>query len=378
MGSAAAIRMIRWLRVAAAGALLLLGFSCSEKANAWKALPLGTKADFRDVFFADAQHGWIAGGEYNIAGGLIGRTSDGGTTWVFSSGMLSPVQQADGLKFEALHFFDARRGVAASDGGKIFVTSDGGENWGDVRAWSGATDYLFDLEFLNDRTGWAIGLAGVLKTTDGGNRWVTLAKETKEGKVEGRAIDFVDANRGFVVGQHARAMRSTDGGRTWMQVELPLRHDERPDFWDVFFVDEREGWISGEEGTLLHTADGGITWTHRDLGIPGVRSAPKLERIRRGNRVDVIDAGDRTPGLTLAEVDFVDARRGWIAGFFANHGKSLILRTIDGGVTWTIDGEIEGEELRCLFALDENHVWAIGARTQPGTQAIYFRDPGAK
>lgn len=369
---------MRGLCLAVAVVLLLFVTSCQERTKTWKALPLGTSADFRDLFFADAQHGWIVGGAYNIAGGLIGRTSDGGKSWQFSSGMLSPVQQATGLKVETIHFFDTRRGVTASDGGKIFVTADGGENWGEVRAWTGNTDYVFDLDFLNDRIGWAVGLDGVLKTTDGGNRWLMMAKETKEEAIAGRAIDFVDAKRGWLVGQYAKAMSTIDGGRTWTPISLPLHGDERPHLWDVFFIDEREGWISGEEGTLFHTTDGGKTWSLRDLGIPGVRSAPKLEQIRRGNKIDVIDAGERTPGLTLAEVQFVDARRGWIVGFFANIGRSLILRTIDGGATWTIDGEIEGEELRCLFALDANHMWAVGARTRPGTQAIYVRDAGAK
>jgi photosystem II stability/assembly factor-like uncharacterized protein len=173
-------------------------------------------------------------------------------------------------------------------------------------------------------------------------------------------------------------MSSNDGGRTWTQAALPLPKGERPDFWDLFFVDAREGWITGEEGTLLHTNDGGKTWSRRELGIPGVRSAPKLERIQRGNKIDVIDAGDRTPGLTLASVSFVDPQHGWIAGFFANMGRSLILRTTDGGTTWAIEADIEEEELRRLFALDRNHVWAIGQRVRPGTQAIYFRDSAAK
>ncbi len=358
--------------------LLFASFSCSEKREIWTALPLATSADFRGVYFADAQHGWIVGGGYDIPGGLVGRTVDGGKSWIFSSGILSDSPRATGLKVEAVHFFDERRGVIATDGGKVYVTADGGENWGEVRHWTGATDYLFDLSFLDDRIGWAIGLDGVLQTLDGGRNWAPLAKENEEGKITGRAIVFLDRKRGWLIGQHAVAMSSDDGGRTWMQAALPLPKNERVDFWDLCFVDEREGWIAGEEGTLLHTRDGGKTWQLRDLGILNVRSAPKLERIQRGNQIDMIDAGDRTPGLTLASVAFVDAQNGWIAGFYANMGRSLILRTTDGGGTWTIEADIEGEELRRLFALDRDHVWAIGQRTRPGTQAIYFRDASAK
>src|SRR5688572_19164156 len=204
-------------RIFLAFLLLLFSASCSrEKSEVWKALPLSTSADFRGVYFADPLHGWIVGGGYDIPGGLIGRTLDGGKNWEFSSGILSDSPRATGLKVEAVHFFDVRRGVVATDGGKVYVTADGGENWGEVRQWTGSTDYLFDLYFLDDRIGWAVGLDGVLQTLDGGKHWAPLAKETDEGRIAGRAIAFLDRKRGWFIGQHATAMSSNDGGRTWV------------------------------------------------------------------------------------------------------------------------------------------------------------------
>ena len=65
--------------------LLTTAAGCGRRT--WEALPLGTRADFRDVWFTDALHGWIAGGSFEITGGLIGRTSDGGKTWRFVSNL---------------------------------------------------------------------------------------------------------------------------------------------------------------------------------------------------------------------------------------------------------------------------------------------------
>src|SRR5207253_11077521 len=148
----------------------------AHREGAWHPQPLGTSADFRGIWFADPLHGWIAGGAYDIAGGLIGRTRDGGKSWQFRSAM----NGTSNSSIEALHFFDAEHGLAAADGGNIYSTSDGGENWGQVRQGHGATDYLFGFHFAADQKGWAVGLRGVITTGDGGSHWTELARRSTE------------------------------------------------------------------------------------------------------------------------------------------------------------------------------------------------------
>ncbi|HET8578821.1 MAG TPA: YCF48-related protein [Methylomirabilota bacterium] len=361
---------------------LLLAAGCGQRkapqpASGWEPLPLGTVAEFRSLWFVDAMNGWIVGGSYQIPGGLVGRTRDGGKSWRFESGIVSKGLGATRFNVEAVRFFDVQRGLVATDGGMIFTTSDGGDNWGLVRHGRGPTDHLFDLDFIDDRNGWAVGLGGVLRTQDAGVSWVTLRRHGEKRGVSGRAIRFLDSQNGWLVGQHATLMSTRDGGTTWSSAATPLATGEKPHLSDVFFLDDQNGWVVGDEGTILHTQDGGHTWILQDTGLPDARSAPRLERIRRGSKVEVIDAGDRTPGLTLTAVRFVDKERGWVVGHFAGLGRSLILRSQDGGATWAIDADIAGEELRALFALDPDHVWAIGARVREGAQAIYRRAPSA-
>jgi photosystem II stability/assembly factor-like uncharacterized protein len=139
----------------------------------------------------------------------------------------------------------------------------------------------------------------------------------------------------------------------------------------MFFVDDYTAWVVGEEGTILSTRDGGSAWTRLGTGLKDARSAAKLERIPKAGGSVVIDAGDRTPGFTISAVRFVDASHGWIAGFYAGLGRSLILRTEDAGATWIVDADIAGEELYTLFVQGREQLWAIGSRVRPGPQAIY-------
>jgi len=351
--------------------LLLAAAGCGSK-PAWKALPLGTKADFRGIWFTDALHGWIAGGSYEITGGLVGRTSDGGRSWKF----VSNLTQRDGGSVQSIHFFDNERGIATSSGA-ILTTIDAGASWTTVNR-QGRVAGLSSLFFLDERRGWAAGTGDVIRTDDGGETWAPAelppsAGEDRNYRSPIRALQFLDDRNGWTAGMHASLARTPDGGATWQAVSTPITGNERPNFWYLTFIDSQFGWVVGEEGTMLSTTDGGITWTLRSTGLKDAHSAPKLETIPRSGGSVTIDAGDRTPGFTISAVRFIDRQRGWITGFYANLGRSLILRTEDGGATWRVDADIAGEELYTLFIQGRDTAWAIGARVREGAQAIYRR-----
>lgn len=356
-------------RALAIACILLTATRCS-KPPAWEALPLGTSADFRDIRFTDTDHGWIAGGSYQITGGLVGRTGDAGKTWRFTSNLTA----RERMSVLALHVFESGRAIAATSSGAILSTTDGGENW--TRAGGrGRADSVSSLFFLDDRRGWAAGHGDMLLTEDAGETWTPLTPEGVDVSYRSpiRAVHFQDERRGWAAGMQASLMRTADGGVTWESVDTPLAADEHPNFWDMFFVDDETGWVVGEEGTILATRDGGSTWTRQNIGLKDARSAAKLDRIPKAGGSVVIDAGDRMPGFTIAAVRFVDASRGWITGFYSGLGRSLILRTQDAGATWAVDADIPGEELYALFVQGRERLWAVGSRVRPGPQSIYRR-----
>jgi photosystem II stability/assembly factor-like uncharacterized protein len=350
----------------------LLAIGCGERKpqpQAWQAVPLGTAADFRGIWFADPNTGWIVGGAYNVAGGLLGRTTDGGKTWRFSN----PVPTRARVHVTAVHFFDARRGLIAASDGEIYATADGGDNWANVHSAVPRRHGLTAFSFVDGERGWAVGLGIVLRTRDGGQRWdYAVPRQRGDERIDAWTIQFVDESHGWIAGMHGTLRSSDDGGLTWERAQTPLA-PERPNLPGLFFIDDGYGWVVGEQGTVLATHDGGRSWTRQDIGIAEARAAPKPERFSRDGKVEMIDTADRTPGLTLTAVRFVDRNRGWAAGYYAGLGRSLIIRTDNGGATWVVDAEIAGEELRTMFLDGGGTLWAIGTRVREGVQSIYRR-----
>jgi photosystem II stability/assembly factor-like uncharacterized protein len=306
----------------------------------WVVEELGTRAEFRDVFFLDEQHGWIVGGGVNITGGIIGTTVDGGRTWRFDSGIARPSPRAGSVHLNAVWFLDRHRGFIVGDGYQILRTRDGGKQWHRVPAAVGVWAHLHDLEFVDDTHGWAIGDGGLARTVDGGETWrgplMLDPEDESPSATRGQALSFVDPYWGWLVGKHGLIRFSNDGGQSWEL--LAEMKSENPDLWAVEFVDYRQGWAVGARGTILHTTDGGKSWQRQSSGVRD----------------------------TLTDVDFSDENRGWVVGFERDNGTAVVLRTSDGGESWTEQARVGSEEMRSIYVLDERHAWAVGQQQRRG------------
>ncbi|MDT7604875.1 MAG: hypothetical protein QOF61_2872, partial [Acidobacteriota bacterium] len=110
----------------------------------------------------------------------------------------------------------------------------------------------------------------------------------------------------------------------------------------VHFVDEQHGWAAGSKGTILSTTDGGRTW--RTLARP------------------TEDA--------LRDVFFSDTETGWLVcerSLYAlarmEEARSYLLKTVDGGATWTrveVTGADAGVVLTRVVFADARRGWALG------------------
>jgi photosystem II stability/assembly factor-like uncharacterized protein len=152
----------------------------------------------------------------------------------------------------------------------------------------------------------------------------------------------------------------------------------------VFFVGER-GWAVGGKGALLETTDSGASWrllrpptedalqdvffTDERTGfivcVRSVYSPMKVGEPRSyllkttdggdtWTRVDVVGAGEDS--LQLARVRFADARRGWVFG-----EEGALYSTEDGGANWARLRVPTRHLLLGASLLDARQGWLVGA-----------------
>jgi photosystem II stability/assembly factor-like uncharacterized protein len=126
-----------------------------------------------------------------------------------------------------------------------------------------------------------------------------------------RAVQFVDRNEGWAVGDDGVVRHTIDGGKNWERQITGVRASLR----SVQFLNPYTGWIVGREelpnaggsnGVILFTKDGGLKWQ-----VMTINTLPGLHRVR-----------------------FVDSRTGFVLGDGCDQFPSGVFMTTDTGRTW--------------------------------------------
>jgi len=326
-------------------------------------------------------------------------TADGGRTW-HNRGLISGV---DAAFLVSLSFVSARRGWLTTSlyspdsppvgHGVLLATADGGHTWREQYP-SALPRPSLALSFPTPALGYGLGTVGdaraVLRTTDGGRRWLRVG--TLPVSRPGRdvpvtaSLSFGSVRRGWAVGGDHTLDTTADGGGAWRQLTLvQLRSPSNPQGWvgAVAFTDERHGCVASLDwpATYWGTDDAGTHWrpvpgvagvagcaahlagypAARALaiaapttdsgfadtaGVTGALGAWVLQRgcsypvpgPAVGQHLLVTGDGGRhwtqvtwpRCSFTVQDASFATARDGWLL----THDERLY-RTADGGATWT-------------------------------------------
>ena len=240
----------------------------------------------------------------------------------------NPLPQGNNLA--EIHVFDENTAIAVGNIGTIIKTTNGGISW-DMKE-SNTQEYLNSVFFINNNTGWAVGNNKVLlKTTDGGTSWTTIIIDPDPTSFWNLySIFFIDENTGWMTGSTTHTYKTTDGGMTWSFLNFAPEYGGA----DIQFIDQNNGWmVSG--GTVYRTTTGGQYW-------------------------DLYFINFNNPGDYPYAIHFIDANTGWVVGGNPANGGGLISKTIDGGVTWTVQSSGITESLYSVYFTNPNTGWAVG------------------
>lgn len=330
----------------------------------WKIVRRSVETDknLRAIHFVDSMTGWAAGDA-----GAVYRTTDGGRSW-------KPLLSGTPSNINYIYFVDWNTGWMIGEKSTrdedsetlLYLTTNGGKTWSHK-----PLPNILSVYFIDARNGWAVGRnATLMKTTDGGNEWVKidsmekligLPVESTSYTYGFRDIHFVDAQRGWLVGNFYGRARSNiggvftteDGGATWKRVPITIQTQHTSGrftpgvYHSVRFSDNNLGSVTGEmydgEGRfffVLHTRDGGRTWEQY-----------------------------RTPSRAVHNTQFLDPSYGWSAAFAPREGEAeavvydtTLMRTDNGGMSWRNDFIAKGRRIRGVFFLSPTRGWAVGDR----------------
>ena len=191
---------------------------------------------------------------------------------------------------------------------------------------SGTNENLYDIEFINDQTGWAVGDAGVvIKTTNGGTNWVNVQNPSGQLSPNLWTVVPIDSSIIYVTSGQDFAMKTINGGMNWDVIHHCPNCNSS--FIGAYFLNKDTGWFLGAY-KVFRTYNGGLT----------------------------LDSFS-TPWFDIYEIYFKDIN----TGIFTGDGR--VFKSIDRGETW-FDTNIPVGGTFYMFrklGISKNNVWVVGS-----------------
>ncbi len=176
----------------------------------------------------------------------------------------------------------------------VLKTTNGGNNW--VTQYYGVSHSFQELQFINESTGFSIEYNNIIKTTDSGQNWFVVQSNTDFTKL----LLFINENTGFVTASvfPTKLFKTTNQGLNWTAYNINANYD----IVYLKMTDGNTGFCYSGLGNSYKTTNGGINWS------PGV-----------------------TIGTSVQSMLFLNENTGWYYG-----NTNRLWKTTNAGVNWSV------------------------------------------
>ncbi|MDP1539139.1 MAG: YCF48-related protein [Moraxellaceae bacterium] len=251
---------------------------------------------------------------------------------------------------------------AVGERGRIFRRETGSAEWTAVA--SPTESSLTNIRFVNNQLGLAVGHDQViLRTTDGGKTWAQVNLDI-EAETPLFDVMFVSPDYAIAVGAYGLYMDSRDGGQTWDSrpiSDLDWHHNAIQKLSDTTLL------IAGEAGTVLRSEDAGENWSVVPVSYQGsyfgAQALSENQVLIFGMRGHVLRSDD-------AGQNFVEVTHGSQSSMFGScacgDGKlrlvgqnGTVMTSEDNGQTFTVS-QLEGSPMLAGVMVSGDTLVALG------------------
>ncbi|MCB9313102.1 MAG: gliding motility-associated C-terminal domain-containing protein [Lewinellaceae bacterium] len=230
-----------------------------------------------------------------------------------------------------VHFVTENKGFAVGSSGVILKTLNSGNSW--VVANLNLTD-INDIYFLksNPLKGWVVGKGtqNMARTSDGGNSWTDMSVAGTNPLL---SICLPSVSNGWIVGGLSSASipemirMSNDGGVTWNLQQGTLNSPKKT-LYSVYFVNDQNGWTVGDGGVInKYPGFGSSEWLTQNSGVSS----------------------------NLRDVYFINSETGWVVGW-----NGTCLKTTNGGQNWIKKSVPTNADLQAVYFTSLTEGWIVG------------------
>ena len=188
------------------------------------------------------------------------------------------------------------------------------------------------------------------------------------------AVDFTSLTEGWAAAAEGILLHTIDGGNNWQVVQLGGYLD---DFVDITFVNGNIGYVCGGNSSMYKTTNGGQNWFALSVPTTSIIRAMCFVNESLGWVVTLEDHlilkttdGGQTwtqqnsglgGNLHHFGVQFTDENNGYVIGFIlGSQIQNYILKTTNGGQTWDANFDYQNYDFSTIYFANQNTGWIAG------------------